>query len=71
MEFPANGESTFYRPDGTLFQNVPPSPTLERDPTASLMERNREEGIEIDAWTSCPAWDGDPLDLDWFMAVLL
>jgi hypothetical protein len=35
------------------------------------MERNREEGLQIDAWTSCPDWDGERLDLDWAMAVLL
>ena len=30
-----------------------------------------EEGLEIDARTSCPAWDGKSLDLDGAMAVLL
>ena len=35
------------------------------------MRRNCEEGLEIDSRTSLPAWDGEPLDLDWAMAVLL
>ena len=31
----------------------------------------QEKGLEIDARTSLPAWDGEPLDLGWAMAVLL
>ena len=66
-----NKEPVFYRPDGRVMPEVPPTPQLEREPVAALMRRNREEGLEIDSRTSRPAWDGEPLDLDWAMAVLL
>ena len=71
VEFPPNKEPVFYRPDGRVMPEVPPTPQLEREPVAALMRRNREEGLEIDSRTSRPAWDGEPLDLDWAMAVLL
>ncbi|MFQ5792595.1 MAG: hypothetical protein ACE5JI_19155 [Acidobacteriota bacterium] len=35
------------------------------------MTPHREDGLEINEWTSCPNWDGTPLDLDWAMLVLL
>ena len=71
VEFLPNDELRFYWPDGRAMPDVPPSPKLEDEPVAALMERNRQLGLEADAWTSCPDWDGEPLDLDWAMAVLL
>ncbi len=71
MEFPPGGGVRFYRPDGRAMPQVPPLRNVHEDPVAALMNRNREEGLEIDARTSLPAWDGEPLDLDWAMAVLL
>ena len=71
VEFPPNSEPMFYRPNGRLLPPVPPSPKVVNDPVGVLMERNRDLGLEIDARTSLPAWDGEPLDLDWAMAVLL
>jgi hypothetical protein len=71
VEFLPTGTPQFYRPNGRVIPEVPEAPQVPDEPVAAIMKRNREEGLEIDAWTSCPDWDGERLDLDWAMTVLL
>jgi hypothetical protein len=36
----------------------------------AVIETNRANGLAIDAWTACPEWYGEKLDLPWAISVL-
>jgi hypothetical protein len=71
MERLPDDDFRFYNPDGKLIPEVPESPILVDDPVMSLRTHHREEGVDIDEWTCCPDWDGEPMDLDYVMSALL
>ena len=58
----------FLRPDGRALPEVPPTPPVPDDPVLTLMERQRELGI--DQGTPTPRWDGTPMDVDWALSCL-
>jgi hypothetical protein len=64
------GEIRFFWPNGRPFPVVPPAPRLPEKPTEQLIDRHRETGIEINAWTPTPHWHGEKLDLDWAILTL-
>jgi hypothetical protein len=64
-------EFQFYAPDGKALPDVPEAPILLDDPVLSLRSHHQEEGIHIDEYTCCPDWDGEPMDLEYVMSVLL
>ncbi|MGB5816786.1 MAG: DUF222 domain-containing protein [Thermoanaerobaculia bacterium] len=65
-----DGEPRFSRADGRPIPVAPVPPVLAEDPIAQLEQRHREEGLEIDAETTCPSWDGGSWDLNWALYCL-
>jgi len=59
----AGGGLTFVRPDGSELPEVPSRPAVPSDPMKALMDRNRQEGVRIDAETTRTGWFGEGLDL--------
>jgi hypothetical protein len=59
------GEPRFSRPDGRPIPLAPKPPVLAEDPLVVFEQRHREEGLEIDAETGLPSWDGGSWDLNW------
>jgi 5-methylcytosine-specific restriction endonuclease McrA len=66
----ADGELRFRRPDGRLLPEVPPTPSLSRDPVQTLRARHDAEGLRLHALTSMPGWLGEHLDIGWAIDVL-
>ncbi|MFO8174070.1 MAG: HNH endonuclease [Longimicrobiales bacterium] len=62
-EAPEGVRMHFYRPDGELVPVVPQSPAVPADAMADLVRRNRFRGVDPDAWTATPLWQGEVLDL--------
>ena len=60
-----DGEPQFSRPDGRPIPMAPVPPVLAEDPIVALEQRHRKEGLEIDAETGLPSWDGGSWDLNW------
>jgi hypothetical protein len=65
-----NGEPRFSRPDGRPIPVVPLPPALAEDPIALFEQRHRREGLEINAETCCPSWEGGSWDLNWALEAL-
>jgi hypothetical protein len=65
VEMLPDGEPRFSRPDGRPIPLAPKPPVLAEDPLVVLEQRHREEGLEIDAETGLPSWDGGSWDLNW------
>ena len=63
VQLDADGTSRFYTPKGALIPEAPALPRLKSDPVAALTRRHREDGLEIDALTGYPHWQGEKLDL--------
>jgi len=70
MVLDESGDARFYRPDGSLMQAVPEAPTLPAEPAEAFAGRHDELGIEIDARTATPEWEGDRLNIDWALFTL-
>jgi len=70
VERGADGELRFRRPDGRSLPAVPPPVAVPADPVEALRARHRAQGLALDAWTACPSWLGERLDLDWAISVL-
>ena len=62
------GELAFRRPDG---RRLPARPPRRGGSAAALTEFNRRHGAHPDPTTITPAWNGDTLDTDWAVAVLV
>lgn len=60
----------FYWPNGHLMPDAPSPPPIPGDPVSEIVARHGEEGIDIGGRTGIPSWDGEPMALDWAMAVL-
>jgi hypothetical protein len=65
MQVAANGELTFFRPDGRIIPDAPALPSLPEDCIDRLIGAHRELGVQIDPWTPTPPWCGERLDLDY------
>jgi len=63
VQLDADGTSRFYTPKGALIPEAPALPPLKGDPVEALAQRHREDGLEIDASTGYPNWQGETLDL--------
>ena len=59
----ATGELEFRHPCGWALPQVPPSPEVPTDAEAALRAQN--EGVQLDARTLTPAWDGTRLNVAW------
>jgi 5-methylcytosine-specific restriction endonuclease McrA len=66
----ADGELRFRRPDGRLLPEVPPTPSVPRDPAQTLRARHDAEGLRLHARTAMPGWLGERLDVGWAIDVL-
>ena len=64
------GELRFHRPDGRLLPEVPPPPKVPGDPVKNLRERNEAEGLDLNARTTAPGWQGERLNVGWAIDVL-
>ena len=70
VERDAEGALRFRRPDGRALPDAPPPSVVPLDPVGSLRARNDVEGLRLDAWTTCPGWLGERLDLGYALDVL-
>jgi hypothetical protein len=70
VERGADGALRFRRPDGRPMPEVPPPAAIPADPVEALRARHRAQGLTLDAWTTCPSWLGERLDLGWAIGVL-
>ena len=61
VELLANGEVSFYRPDGRRLVQAPPPP-VTTEPIAALVERLVVSGVTIAPETSLPSWNGRSCD---------
>ena len=66
-----DGAPRFSRADGRPIPLAPRPPVLAQDPLVVFEQRHREEGLEIDAETGFPSWDGGSWDLNWGLYCLL
>jgi hypothetical protein len=62
IEQRGGGEIAFFDARGRELPRVPALPDLDLDAESLLRRVNEERGIEIDARTSLPNWDGRPAD---------
>src|SRR5438046_2700981 len=65
-----DGGLRFRRPDGRLLPDVPPPVAVPADPVQALWTRHETQGLRLHAWTACPLWLGERLDLGWAIDVL-
>ena len=70
VEHRPGGALAFRRPDGRLLPDVPPPAPVPNDPEEALRARHRAQGLRLDAWTLCPEWYGERLDLGYALDVL-
>ena len=63
VEVNDHGQSRFYARAGWQIPDAPPAPGTKGDPVKSLKSDHLERGIQIDAFTGIPAWQGERLDL--------
>ena len=70
VERSQDGTLRFRRPDGHTVPDLPPPAPVPADPVGALRERSEGAGLRLDARTTCPEWDGEPLDLGYALDVL-
>jgi len=66
----ADGELCFGRPDGRGLPDVPPPAVVPANPTETLQAQNGGAGLQINARTSTPGWQGERLDVGYAISVL-
>ena len=66
----AGGELCFRRPDGRALPDVPAPATVPANPTETLQAQNDGAGVQINARTSMPGWQGERLDVGYAINVL-
>jgi hypothetical protein len=71
IEADGAGGFAFIRPSGLRVEAARTAPPIGAAPVAALCERHRAEGIEIDARTGFPRWDGTPVDYDHIVLCLM
>src|SRR5438128_10534392 len=70
VERQRDGELRFRRPDGWLVPEVPLSAAVPKDPVEALRLRHAAQGLQVDAHTATPGWQGERLDVGWAIDVL-
>ena len=65
-----DGALRFRRPDGRPLPEVPPPAAVPADPVQALRAQHDAQGLRLHAWTTCPGWLGERLDLGWAIGVL-
>jgi hypothetical protein len=66
----ADGALRFSTPKGRPIPEAPVPPALPAHPAAALVATHRAQGLAVDAWTACPEWYGERLDLGWAISAL-
>jgi len=70
VERQPNGELCFRRPDGRLLPDVPPPTAVPANPIDALQAQNDGAGVQINARTAMPGWQGERLDVGYAISVL-
>jgi len=70
VERQANGELVFRRPDGRLPPDVPEPAAVPVNTTDTLRAQNDAAGVQINARTAMPGWQGQRLDVRYAISVL-
>jgi len=70
LERPADGELCFRRPDGRILPHVPTPAAVTANPTETLQAQNDGAGVQINACTAMPGWQGERLDVGYAISVL-
>ena len=70
VERQANGELVFRRPDGRTLPDVPEPVAVSTNPTDTLQTQNGGSGVQINARTAMPGWQGERLDVGYAISVL-
>jgi hypothetical protein len=70
VELEADGACRFYSPKGWRIPEAPPVPRLAASPVVALTRRHWQDGIEIDASTGFPRWQGEDFDLGYAIDAL-
>ena len=64
VKLAADGSSRFFTPTGLPISEAPSAPRLQGDPAVELTRDHWREGLEIDASTGFPSWEGGAIDLN-------
>jgi hypothetical protein len=70
VERQADGELCFRWPDGRPLPDVPAPAAVPANPTDTMRAQNDVRGVQINARTSTPSWQGERLDVGWAISVL-
>jgi 5-methylcytosine-specific restriction endonuclease McrA len=70
VERDRDGTLRFRRPDGRPLPEVPSPAPVPADPVHALRARHEGQGLNLDARTLRPLWQGERLDLGWALDVL-
>jgi len=65
-----NGTLVFRRPDGRPLPDVPEPAAVPANPTDTLHAQNDAAGVQINARTATPGWQGERLDVGYAISVL-
>ena len=65
-----NGTLVFRRPDGRPLPDVPEPAAVPANPTDTLHVQNDAAGVQINARTTTPGWQGERLDVGYAISVL-
>jgi hypothetical protein len=66
----ASGDLAFKDRHGRPLPAAPSAPALDGDAFDVLARRTEGAGVEIDAWTGFPGWDGERIDYAWTIDAL-
>ena len=61
----------FRDPHGRLIESAPRAPLVSREGHRLLEAMNDAAGVQLDARTGMPGWDGEPIDYDWALDALV
>jgi hypothetical protein len=72
IELDALGQPTFLRPDGVRIPDVAHAPKVGNgsEGGVALLRGNTSTGVQIDAMTAYPRWDGEAVDYEYVVAVM-
>jgi hypothetical protein len=70
VERQPDGALRFRRPDGRPLPDVPPLAAVPPEPVRALRTEHEAQGLRLHAWTGCPGWLGERLDVGWALDVL-
>jgi Domain of unknown function (DUF222)/HNH endonuclease len=70
LERQADGELCFRRSDGRLLPDVPAPAPVQVNASDTVRAQNDARGVQINARTSTPGWQGERLDVGYAISVL-